>query len=395
MKKNILLLFLIVVVVSLFKISKNESITKEKEVLQEEVRAIYISYIELSEYFDNKDLIEAEIIVDDILKSVRSEGFNWIMLQVRSFSDSIYNSNVFPTNYSITRDENIDLEYDLLKLFVDRAHDNNIKIHAWINPFRIRNEDSFSTVSVANPAFKFLGTNNIKLIKEKGVFYNPASNQVQSLIMDGIVEIIDNYDIDGIHFDDYFYPDETIDIENYQEYQKSGGELDINEYRLDVINRFVSEVYKTIKTKDKNILFGIAPDGNIDNNYNIHYADIYTWLEKDGYVDYIMPQLYYGFKNQNKPFIATINDWNSYIKNSISLIPAFSLYKSGLEDFYAGNGKEEWVDYNNIVGNQILVARNMSNYLGFSIFRYDNYFKSSNNNAVEEVKKVRKVMKIN
>jgi len=395
MKKFIWLLFFIVVILSLSKISiNNEQQTEVVMKEQEEVRAFYISYIELSEYFNNKTKEEAIKEVDTIINNLVNEGFNWIILQVRSFSDSIYNSKIFPTNYSITRDESVGLEFDLLDLFIDKAHSNNIKIHAWINPFRIRNETSFKTVNISNPAFKFLGTNNIKVIEDKGVFYNPASNEVQSLILSGIEEIINNYDIDGIHFDDYFYPDKTIDLENYSEYKNNGGDKDIHKYRLDVINNLIKEVYSLIKEKDKNILFGIAPDGNIENNYNKHYADIYTWLSSDKYIDYIMPQIYYGFKNQNKPFITTINEWNNYIKNqNISLIPAFALYKAGEEDMYAGDGKSEWINYNNIIKNQILIARNLSNYTGFSLFRYGNYFGFKNENTDQEIENLRKVLK--
>ena len=392
MKKIIILLFVAVVVLSLFKINKEEKEISTKE----EVRAIYISYIELSKYFDNKTIGEAETVVNDMVTNVSKEGFNWIILQVRSFSDSIYNSDIFPTNYSITRDENIELEFDLLELFISSAHTNNIKVHAWINPFRIRNETTFSNVSISNPAFKYLGTDNIKLIEDKGVFYNPASKEVQSLIIDGIKEIINNYDIDGIHIDDYFYPDKTIDLTNYQEYKKNGGNLSIEDYRLDVINKLIKNIYKTIKEKNKNVLFGIAPDGNINNNYNDHYADIYTWLESNNYIDYIMPQIYYGFKNENKPFTKTINEWNGYIKNKeISLIPALALYKTGVKDNYAGSGNQEWIEYNNIIQNQILVARTMSNYSGFSLFRYGNYFDSSNENTILEIENFRKVIKIN
>ena len=392
MKKIILLLFVVVVVLSLFKINKEEKEIQKKE----EVRAIYISYIELNKYFNNKTKEEAETVVKDMVENISKEKFNWIILQVRSFSDSIYKSDVFPTNYSITRDENIALYFDLLELFIYYAHENNIKVHAWINPFRIRNEMTFSKVSISNPAFKYLGTNNIKLIESKGIFYNPASKDVQELIIDGIKEIIDNYNIDGIHLDDYFYPDKTIDLTNYEEYKNNGGNLSIDDYRLEMINKLIKNIYKTIKEKNKNILFGVAPDGNIENNYNDHYADIYTWLENDNYIDYIMPQIYYGFKNQNKPFTKTINEWNSYIKNkNISLIPALALYKAGVTDEYAGSGNHEWIEHNDIIRKQILVARNMSNYLGFSLFRYDNYFASNTKITESEIENFRKVIKIN
>lgn len=387
MKKTIFYLFLIVVIFSLLKLSfDDKSIVENKE----EVRAIYISYIELSEYFNGKDEEEAKDIVKKIVNNIKDNNFNLIILQVRSFSDSIYKSSIFPVNYSINRDEDIILEYDLLEIFIEYSHKLGVDIHAWINPFRIRNETDISTISINNPAYKLLNTNSVKIIDNKGIYYNPADNTAQKLILEGINEINNNYDIDGIQFDDYFYPSDDIDLLNYEEYKNNGGNLEIDDYRLEVISKFISDVYKLIKEKDKNILFGIAADGNIDNNYNIHYLDIHKLLSCDGYIDYIMPELYYGFNHEFKPFINTINEWNSYIKNKdISLIVALSLYKSGNIDEYAGSGNREWIEYDNIVKNQVLIARNMSNYKGFSIFRYDNYFKDSG----IEVENLRKLLK--
>lgn len=387
MKKSIFLLFLIVVIFSLLKLSfDDKSIVENKE----EIRAIYISYIELSEYFNGKDEEEAKDIVKKIVNNIKDNNFNLIILQVRSFSDSIYKSSIFPVNYSINRDEDIILEYDLLEIFIEYSHKCNIKIHAWINPFRIRNETDISSISINNPAYNLLNTNSVKIIDNKGIYYNPADNSVQELILEGINEIISNYDIDGILFDDYFYPSDDIDLLNYEEYKISGGILEIDDYRLEVISKFIGDVYKIIKEKNKDILFGISPDGNIENNYSIHYLDVYKLLSNNGYIDYIMPQIYYGFNHEFKPFTRTVNEWNSYIKNKdISLIVALSLYKSNSVDEYAGSGNREWVEYNNIIKNQILISRNMSNYLGFSIFRYDNYFKDNS----MEVENLRKLLK--
>ena len=97
-----------------------------------------------------------------------------------------------------------------------------MQVHAWINPFRVRNSGATENISVKNPAFSYLGTSHVKLIPGKGIYYNPASEEVQQLILSGIDEILTRYSVDGIHFDDYFYPDDTIDLENYEAYQKSG-----------------------------------------------------------------------------------------------------------------------------------------------------------------------------
>ena len=390
MKKIIPVIFIVLVTATLYKINNNQKTTPQPEIKPEEIRAIYISYIELSKYLDNTTANEKKEAIAKIVTNLKEDGFNWILLHTRSFSDSIYPSQVFPTAYLITRNEKEELEFDILQEFIEKAHQENLQIHAWINPYRIRNESDFSTITPANPCFKWMGTNNMKQIDGTGIFYNPASEEVRKLIIEGIKEILENYQVDGIHFDDYFYPDATIDLENYQEYKKEGGTLTLEEYRLENVNILIRDVYKLIKKQERPILFGIAPDGNIENNYHKNYADIDTWLSKNEYLDYIMPQIYYGFQNQTKPYTQTINEWNGYIKNSkVKLIPALALYKSGNMDEYALAGKEEWIEHSNIITNQVKIARNLEHYAGFAIFRYDNIYAEQNENMMQEVKTLR------
>ena len=129
-----------------------------------------------------------------------------------------------------------------------------------------------------------------------------------------------------------------------------------------------------IKDYDKEILFGISPDGNIENNYNSNYVDTITFVTKEGYLDYIMPQVYYGFLNSIKPFEETIKSWNNLITIDIDLIPALAFYKSGNVDKYAKEGVNEWIEYNNIISREVMLSRSLSNYSGFAIFRYDSIF---------------------
>ena len=214
------------------------------------------------------------------------------------------------------------------------------------------------------------------------------------MIINGIKEIIEKYDIDGIHFDDYFYPDKTIDLKNYEEYQKNNGTLSIEEYRLNNITTLIKNVSKLIKETKKKIRFGIAPEGNIENNYNNNYIDIKKILEKD-YIDYIMPQIYYGFENQVKPFTETIKEWNNLIKNkNIKLIPALAIYKSGTIDNYAGTGKNEWIENNDVIKKEIVIARSLNNYQGFSLFRYEYIFNKEkmNINLLEEIKQIKSIL---
>ena len=130
--------------------------------------------------------------------------------------------------------------------------------------------------------------------------------------------------------------------------------------------------------------------------YSSEYLDVKTILSNSGYVDYIMPQIYFGFLNEARPFTDTIEEWNSLIKvESIDLIPALSLYKSGSIDKYALGGSNEWVDNFDIIKRQVVYSRGVSNYDGFSIFRYDHFYNSDkwNNNMIKEIENIRKIIK--
>lgn len=363
-----------VIVITAFCMSKLYNMkTKSNPV---ESRGIFISYIECLNHLKNKSEIETKSEINNIIDNVKKYHFNRIYLQVRPFSDSIYNSEIFPSSYTIVSNQGDKPSIDVLAYFISQAKKNNIELYAWINPYRISNDTDTTKLSNTNPAYKWLNTNNVKIIKDKGIFYNPSSEEVINLIIEGVKEIVRNYKIDGILLDDYFYPDDTIDLENYQ---KVASQISLTDYRLNKVNELVSGIYKSIKEINNKIQFGISPDGNLDNNYNIHYADVKTWLSEEGYIDYIMPQLYYGFNNETRPFIKTLNEWNSLIKNDTKLITALSLYKAGTIDKYAKAGKYEWIENSNIIRKQIQVARNIINYTGYAIFRYD-YFININDN---------------
>ena len=388
MKNKIINICLIAValVVTAFFIANN----RIKLVLDDETRAVYISYIEYTNHFINKTEEELKIEIEEMVETVKKYNFNLIILQVRPFSDSIYKSEIFPTSSKIVSCEGCKLPLDILDYFIKIAHKNNIKVHAWINPYRISNNTDISKISKSNPAYKWLNTNNVKVIENKGIYYNPASNEVQKLIVSGVEEIVLNYDVDGIHMDDYFYPNDTIDLENYEEVKNT---ISISDYRLSNTNNLVKSIYKMIKKIDDTVLFGISPDGNIENNYNNNYADIKTWIQNEGYIDYIMPQIYYGFFNSVKPFIETVNEWKDLIKIDIKFIPALALYKSGTIDEYAKTGKDEWMNNNDIISKQIKVIRNIDEIDGYSLFRYDYLLETTNQNLRLEQNNLLKVVK--
>ena len=375
--------YLSYILLSLFVISFFFTFTKfDYEINNdEEIRAIYFSYIELDDYIKDKDDNMQKENIKKILDNVNNSNFNRIILHVRPFSDSIYESSFYPISNSILNNLEEVPKYDILNYFITEAHSRNIKVDAWINPYRISNSKDINTLSSDNIYYKFKDSK----VTEKGIYLNPANKDVQKLIVDGIVEIVKKYDIDGIHFDDYFYPDKEIDLDSYSEYTKNGGKKNIDEYRLDNVKQLIKNVYSKIKSINKKILFGIAPEGNIDNCYNNSYLDVKEILSNDDYVDYIMPQIYFGFNNETRPYIKTLNEWNNMIKNNkIKLIPALAIYKSGKIDKYALSGKNEWINNSNIIKNEIIDARKVSNYKGFSLFSYNYLFNNDYQNETNK-----------
>ena len=326
---------LAVIIITAFFISKLSLDNNKNKQEQNELRGIFISYLEYLEYFQNKEPKEIKQKIDNIVENLIKYKINNIYLQVRPFSDSIYKSEIFPFSHTISGTQGKEINIDILKIFIDKAHKKEINVHAWVNPYRISNNTDTTFISKNSPAYKWLNTNNVKIIKNKGIYYNPASKEVHELIIKGIKELVTNYNIDGILLDDYFYPDDTIDLENYKEVENT---ISITDFRLNNTNKLITSIYKTIKETNSNILFGISPDGNINNNYNNHYIDVKKWLKEDNYIDYIMPQLYYGFFHQTKPFIETLNEWDNLIENDVKLVIGLALYKIGELDKYAGSG---------------------------------------------------------
>ena len=179
--------------------------------------------------------------------------------------------------------------------------------------------------------------------------------------------------MDGIHFDDYFYPttDSAVDADTYSDYKASGGKLSLGDWRRDNVDQLVREVYSTIKSIDSSVRFGISPQGNTSINYSEQYIDVEEWLSNPGYVDYICPQVYYGFENDTCPFAATVAEWNSLIRrNDIDLYIGISVSKIGLVDQWAGSGKNEWVENDDMLVRMVSEARKSSHYSGFCMYSY-------------------------
>ena len=315
-----------------------------------------------------------------------------IILQVRTFSDAIYPSSIYPWSGVVSNVEGEPLDYDILDTFLKLCHEKNVRLFAWINPYRIRGDEDITDLSTLNPAVAYLNTSAVYI--SDGVYYNPANEKNKELIVSGVEEIIKKYDVDGILFDDYFYPttDVDIDAEEYTKYQDKNPDVTLAEFRLMKVTDLIKRVYQLCHQYD--VLFAVSPDGNIDNNYQLHYADVKLWGSRQGYVDYIMPQIYYGFYNETKPFIDVLEEWEN-ISPKVYLMPVLAFYKVGTVDQFAKGGMTEWMENDDIIMREIVLSRNSKRYRGFSLFRYDFLFNPSmqTTTTMLEMKNMKKIIK--
>ena len=385
MKKIVIFLLILTVIFIYFDNNKTHKETKKEDIKEE--KGVFISYIDYSMLKGkNKEEMNNEIAY--MIKNIKDFGLNSIILQTNPFNDAIYPSEIYQSSHVVVEKEGDQLPLDILETFIEKSKKNNISIYAWMNPYRIRNKNSTKDISKDSYYYKWLDTNNIERT-DKGIFLNPASNEVLEYITKGIKELCTNYDIKGLIYDDYYYPTETIDLKNYEEQSKK---MSLKKYRINNINKLIEQSYKAVKEVNKDIKFGLSPSGNIENNLNKEYLDIKGVL-KTKKIDMIIPQLYYGFNNSTKPYIKTLNDWDNINKNNHSLYVALSLYKSGKQDKWAGKGENEWLENNDIIKKQILIARNINNYKGFFIYRYDNLFNNINNKELNaEIDNLKNIM---
>lgn len=349
---------------------------------QKEIKAIWINYNELNEIIDkslNRNDLKNNI--NEVVLNCKNLGVNRIILHMRAFSDAYYMSELFPINKHLSVKIKQDNKYDPLKLFCEIAHENGLQLDAWLNPYRISYNNNINEIDNSSFFKELLDNGNDISVIESGIFYNPASQKAQKLIIDGVREILKNYDVDGIHIDDYFYPvaGESFDKESYSAYVKSGGSLSLAEWRMENVNSLVAQIYSVVKVHNESCLFTISPSGNINTNYNEYFADVKRWCSESGYADYIIPQVYFGFENEKFPFEKLVSDWEALADSStVKLCYGLACYKCKSEDEYAGSGKKEWLNSDDIISRQISYIAKQKNYGGFCLYSYSSLFSPKN-----------------
>lgn len=275
------------------------------------MKGTWLSFVDIQQHLKGKNQKDFDKSFRQICEQIADNGSNTIFVHVRSHNDAIYPSKVYP--WSVQMLGGMDPGFDPLLDMVDIAHEEGLFIHAWINPYGFR----------------------------RGVIEEHPELATLDNILAGIKEILETYDVDGIHFDDYFPP-----------------------IGKDALNDMVRKVHALCK-KHRTI-FGISPQGNISNNIR-NGADIPTWLSSKVYVDYIAPQVYwtdyYGSNGTTTKSTDVLNEWCKYNTAKIPMYVGMGLYRAGNPI----SGDPGWTLSNSNLARQWVIAKEMG-YKGYILY---------------------------
>ena len=258
-----------------------------------EWRAVWVSYLEWAAMdFSTEEAFRAGVV--QLLDNCTGLGLNTVLAQVRPFGDALYRSSLFPWSHLCTGVQGQDPGFDPLDVLLTEAHARGLSLDAWVNPYRLRSSASMPPVlaenSLPNTHPEWVCTVN------EGAYLNPAIPEAADYVVQGVAELVQNYAVDGIHFDDYFYPttDPSIDAAQFA----ASGEADLTAWRQANVTRLVKAAHDAVKAADPTLRFGVSPQGNPDNDRNEQYTDLSVWLTASGadaVVDYLCPQIYWGY----------------------------------------------------------------------------------------------------
>ncbi len=319
-----------------------------------------------------------------MLDELKASGINAVFFQVRSEADAMYESALEPWSYWLSGEQGTPSEpyYDPLELAVEEAHARGMELHAWFNPYRAVRGSGYTNsadhVSVTHPEW-LLTFGSFKIL-------NPGLPEARDHVTRVIADVVRRYDIDGVHFDDFFYPYPPNQISNEDAATFAAhnrGFTDIGDWRRDNVDIFVAAVADSINAIKPSVKFGISPFGIWKNGvpsgivgldaYNVIYGDALAWLGAET-IDYLVPQLYWAFGGGQD--YAKLAPWWAGQMNGRHLYPGHGVYRSDANTFsgslFGANEVPRQVRFNRghagILGSVFFRARNLTVYpsKGFS-----------------------------
>ncbi|MBR1765020.1 MAG: family 10 glycosylhydrolase [Ruminococcus sp.] len=295
-------------------------------------KGIWVPFMTLAELMQGRSEAQFRAGFEELCDNSKALGVNTLYVHTRAFSDAFYKSSMYPWSKWVTGAVGGDPGYDPLEIMIDCAHSRGLSLHAWINPYRAEKPDNLNAIPDSYIVKKWYSDpaaypEYVNYVSSTGwCWLNPGIPAVREYIYDGVAEIASRYNVDGLHIDDYFYPttETWFDAGAYATY---GGGLSLADWRLWNCSETVAGIYRTVKAIDGDIAFGVAPSGNIEANYSAQYADVYRWAAEPGFLDYIAPQIYFGYNNSYSPFLQRLQQWMEMPRHSgaaiyIGLAPA-------------------------------------------------------------------------
>lgn len=347
-----------------------------------EFRAVWVSTVLNLDYptAPTPDAAELSRQADNILDEAAAMGFNAVILQVRPAADAIYPSGIFPWSTYLTGEAgNAPSDgFDPLAYWVEAAHARGLALHAWINPYRVTKNTAANSIETTEqlPAGSPAREHPEWVIQYGSDFYfDPALPEVRELVTDGVREILSNYDVDGIHLDDYFYPGQDFnDAASYAEY---GEGRDLADWRRENVNQLIRDLHEAVSAYP-DVSFGVSPAGIWANSttdergsetsggeaYTQHYADTRLWVE-EAMLDYICPQIYWHIGHTRADYATLVSWWSALCKDSpVQLYIGMAAYRVD------GEGEDEaWQGYDEIL-RQLDYNRGAGGVDGVILFRY-------------------------
>ena len=278
----------------------------------------------------------------ELLDLLYKNNFNAVIFQVRPHCDALYKSEIEPWSYYLTGEEGKapDPYYDPLEFWIKEAHARGLELHAWLNPYRAHHPAGGAVTDTS--IVKRKPDLVVKLEQEGYWWMDPAMQGTQDHSFSVVMDLVRRYDLDGIHFDDYFYPypdynnfKDFPDDKSWQAYQKRGGKLSRGDYRREAVNTFIKRVYKGIKAEKPWVKFGLSPFGiwrpynplAIGGSFDQHntlYADARKWLN-EGWIDYYSPQLYWPINQLPQSYPVLLEWWKTENIKGRHLWPGISI----------------------------------------------------------------------
>lgn len=296
-----------------------------------------------------------------LLDFLKAHNFNAVILQVRPQADALYQSALEPWSYYLTGQQGKAPEpyYDPLTYWTEAAHDRGLELHVWLNPYRAHHKAG-GPVTDSSIVKRYPGLS--LFLKDGYWWFDPSMKAVQDHSAAVVRDLVKRYDIDGVHFDDYFYPyreynkgEDFPDSASWAAYQAAGGKLSRGDWRRKAVNDFIERVYREVKAEKKHVKFGLSPFGMWRpghpesiagfDQYDVLYADAKLWLNK-GWIDYFTPQLYWPISRETTSFPVLLGWWEGENKKHRHLWPGINISIDTLM------GTREAV-------NQIMVTRGM------------------------------------